>query len=195
MFNSKTMLFASVAALSLVCGMAGSYVMKASSTHQGTLKLATVNMQILKDGSKIFSNFKDLMEEKQKVSFEEINKIETDLKKEYDAIQKLSETLKTPTKEFADRRQEFEKKVADLDQLARTKKEALDQEFSKIAIDIESTIRQIVEDIAKERGLQVVINSNILEQQVILHTEFDVTDEVLKRFDEKMSSSSLFEKK
>src|SRR3989338_8554778 len=187
-------MYVGVALVALLAGGIGSYVVKPSaSTSSSSLRLATVNMQNLKNGSKIFSSFKELMENKQKVVFEEINKIELDLKKEYEAIQKISETLKVPTQEFAQRRQDFEKKVADLDNLARTKKEELDQEFAKIATDIENTIKEIISALSKEKNLQLVLNANVLEQSVVLHNdaEFDITNEVLKRFEEKMASSPL----
>lgn len=191
---SKVSMYVGVALVALLAGGIGSYVVKPSaSTSSSSLRLATVNMQNLKNGSKIFSSFKELMENKQKVVFEEINKIELDLKKEYEAIQKISETLKVPTQEFAQRRQDFEKKVADLDNLARTKKEELDQEFAKIATDIENTIKEIISALSKEKNLQLVLNANVLEQSVVLHNdaEFDITNEVLKRFEEKMASSPL----
>ena len=115
---------------------------------------------------------------------------EADFKKQgkafNDAQRKLDEQRSTLTKE------DLQKKVADLNTQGKKlkdgfdeRKKALDDAFNKARDQIKDALLQIVVDIAKKRGMTLVLNKG----DTVLSAEgFDFTDEAMKRLNDKLPS-------
>jgi len=115
---------------------------------------------------------------------------EADFKKQgkafNDAQRKLDEQRSTLTNE------DLQKKVADLNAQGKKikdgfdeRKKNLDDAFNKARDQIKDALLQIVVDIAKKRGMTLVLNKG----DTVLSAEgFDFTDEAMKRLNDKLPS-------
>jgi len=115
---------------------------------------------------------------------------EADFKKQgkafNDAQRKLDEQRSTLAKE------DLQKKVADLNAQGKKlkdgfdeRKKTLDDAFNKARDQIKDALLQIVVDIAKKRGMTLVLNKG----DTVLSAEgFDFTDEAMKRLNDKLPS-------
>ena len=115
---------------------------------------------------------------------------EADFKKQgkafNDAQRKLDEQRSTLTKE------DLQKKVADLNAQGKKlkdgfdeRKKALDDAFNKARDQIKDALLQVVVDIAKKRGMTLVLNKS----DTVLSAEgFDFTDEAMKKLNDKLPS-------
>jgi len=103
-----------------------------------------------------------------------------------DAQRKFEEQRSTLTKE------DLQKKVADLNAQGKKikdgfdeRKHTLDEAFNKARDQIKDALLQIVADIAKKRGMTLVLNKS----DTVLSAEgFDFTDEAMKRLNDKLPS-------
>ena len=87
---------------------------------------------------------------------------------------------------------DLQKKVAELNAQGKkvkdaleARKQALDAAFSKARDQLKNTLLEIVADIAKKRGMTLVLNKS----DTVLSAEgFDFTDEAMKRLNDKLPS-------
>jgi len=91
--------------------------------------------------------------------------------------------------------EEFKKKVDELNKKGNSMEKALAEKegqletnFSKGRDQIFSAMELIVKDIAKERGLTLVLNRAVV---LIYNAEYEITDEVMKKLDAKLPAVKL----
>lgn len=86
---------------------------------------------------------------------------------------------------FAERRRQFEQKVNNLQRDAQNRK----REFDKVQVNasrtVETTLRQVIEQLVTERKLVMVLSK---AQTMYAAPNLEITDEVLKRLDAKLPS-------
>ncbi|MBI1954315.1 MAG: OmpH family outer membrane protein [Proteobacteria bacterium] len=196
----KSLLFAVLSSLlfSSVFLLSGLWLLKTEAGQKILLRfvppspaifrLASVDMVRIKNTAKAFIDFRQMTEEQHQKSYQEISAFELKLRQEYELIKNQEEQLSEPTQAFLDKKNEFQKKVAELDQLVSKRKKELESQFSKMANTIEDHIKKIINELALDRKLDLVLNTNVLDATVILygHDAFDMTDEVIKRLDERL---------
>lgn len=84
---------------------------------------------------------------------------------------------------FEQRRRDFEKKVTELQRSAQERSRSFEQVYNNVSGDIRKVLAGIVADIGKERGFNIVFDRAMLSYRA---DNLDITDEVLKRLDQKL---------
>lgn len=84
---------------------------------------------------------------------------------------------------FEQRRRDFEKKVMELQRGAQERSRSFEQVYNNVSGDIRKVLAGIVTDLGKERGFNIVFDRAMLSYRA---DNLDITDEVLKRLDQKL---------
>ena len=107
---------------------------------------------------------------------DELRKLEGDLQKQRSVLSPEA---------FQQKEKEFEQKVADAQRETQDRRNKSEEALGKAQLQVETALNQVVDQIAKERGITLV-----LPRQAILHAEpeMDITPEVMKRLTAKLPS-------
>lgn len=156
-------------------------------------QIAFVNLSRVNTEAQAVKHFKELIERQYKNFHEEILAKEKNLQIEYNKIHQLEKANPEQAKELKKQKDILDRQVSDLDKTLRDRKESLNKSFAHIQEEIEQTIRDIVNDVAKKRGLNLVFNATILDASVVLYggSELDITDEVLQELNHKLPTVHL----
>jgi Skp family chaperone for outer membrane proteins len=159
------------------------------------LSIGVVDINRIKADSKVFQKFKEVVEGLNATIHQEIFDRETKLRAEFEQFKKRQEEAKEPTTEILKQKAELDKKYAALEKTVRTRREELDEEYTKGLINIKQTLKEIMGDLGKVHGLKIILNKSIgdgnqMDQSIVLFCNegLDLTDEVIKRLDNQMSS-------
>lgn len=148
-----------------------------STTALAQSKIAYVNVQealaTIKDGKKVQDQLKQILKDK-----------EAALAKERDEIQKKGEELQKQRammspEAFQKEAQTLQGRMAALQESVMTGNQELAMKEQELAKPILQKISQLIEQMAKERGYDMV-----LDRAAILYgqTDADLTDELIKRY-------------
>lgn len=117
---------------------------------------------------------------------DEISKSEQELRQEEQELSKLAKTLSQ--EEFAQRRKVYEEKLIATRKKAQNKKRVLEESTSKANEFLREQLYLVVQEIASERGYQLVIsNKDVIAGEKSL----DITAETLKRLNAKVKKIPL----
>lgn len=165
------------------------------------LSIGVVDINRIKTDSQVFQKFKEVVEGLNTTIHSEIFDRETKLRTEFEEFKKHQEEANEPTPEILKRKTELDKKYAALEKTVRTRREELNEEYTKGLINIKQTLREIMSDLGKAHGLKIILNKSIgdgnqMDQSIVLfHNEgLDLTDEVIRRLDKQTSSSDIGKK-
>ena len=90
---------------------------------------------------------------------------------------------------FADRKRQYDQRVAALQRTAQQRKQALDKVYGKARGQIRRALRDVVLKIAEEREVNLVLNSSPQEQTVIIaYDALSITDEALDRLNARLKT-------
>jgi Skp family chaperone for outer membrane proteins len=126
--------------------------------------------------------------------FEKLKKsYEDEVNKERDALQNEGQQLGTQRavlapEAFAQREQALRQRAGALNNLIAERKRTLDQTFANGLGEIRNALFQVTADIARERSINVVLPK---ESVVLIAKSLEITDEVLKRVDQRLPTLSL----
>jgi Skp family chaperone for outer membrane proteins len=90
---------------------------------------------------------------------------------------------KLPPEAFAEERSKLEKRVQEYQQRVQQRRRALTQLKSQGLQQVEAALKQVVDELREERSLNLILRS---EQIAYADSSLDVTDEVLRRLDQKL---------
>lgn len=108
---------------------------------------------------------------------------ETELRAAEQTLSKLRETAKP--EDYAQQEQQLQQRFLTVERHVQSRRKALDQAYTDAMSDVRKGLIEIVSQIAKERGVNLVI----VKQQVIWNDHIiDITDEVLTRLDKALPS-------
>ena len=146
-----------------------------------SLTVMIVDIQTLLQNSKAAKMVRSQIEVKRAEYAKEIQHQDEILRQERDQLQREQATL---TPEALNKKgREFQAKVNDLDRNVQSKRQALEKSYNDALQKIQATLLRIIEDIAKTRKANLVLQRSEL---VLFDQAFDVTDEVLQKLDEQM---------
>jgi outer membrane protein len=153
------------------------------ASAQGLSGVAVIDFQRLQRDSAASKSVKGQLEKQFAVHQQEVTKEENDVRS---AEQELNRqrTLISP-EAFAERRRQFEQKVANLQRDVQNRKRELDKSQVAAQRIIEESLNDIIGQIVTERKLTLVLRR---DQTVFAAPEFEITDEVLKRLNAKLPS-------
>lgn len=136
--------------------------------------------RILRDAAAARS-IRDQIEARRKSYQEEISKREQQLHEEDQAFAKQRSVL-TP-EAFAEKRREFEQRVADVQKLVQERRRTLDNVSVAALNEVKKALIEVVTSIADERGFNIVLpTSDVL----FFARKIDLTDEVLAKLDARL---------
>lgn len=169
---------------------------KGKATPQ-SIHLAIVDISKVKDQSLPFKNFKELIETKHAKFHKEILELEIQLRNQYDVFkkneEKAKETNQGPSAELVKQKEDFEKRVTELEHMVRERQEELNREFTDLSQKIEEILKQTLINIANEQNFNLIINTAVMDSAVVLYGNegLDITGEIIRRLDEKLASINL----
>lgn len=145
--------------------------------------VVTIDMLRIERDAAASKSIRSQLEKYHTADQQEITKQENDLRK---LEQELGQQRALISPEaFAERRRQFEQKVNNLQRDAQSRK----REFDKVQVNasrtIETTLRQVIEQLVTERKLVLVLSK---AQTMYAAPDLEITNEVLKRLDAKLPS-------
>jgi outer membrane protein len=153
----------------------------AAPTVPQSLTIMIVDVQALLQNSKAAKMVRSQIEAKRAEYAKEISHQDEVLRQERDALQRQQASL-TPDA-LNQKGREFQQKVNDLDKNVQSKRQALEKSYNEAVEKIQATLLKIIEQIAKDRKANLVLQRTEL---VLFDQAFDVTDEVLQKLDEQL---------
>ncbi len=170
--------------VALIATSAASF--SATGANAAEIKVAVINIQkILSEASAA----KDLQAqlEKKRVEYQgQIKAKEEKLKKEEAELVKQKNVL---TKEaFEQKQKDFVNEINDVRKDVQDKRVKLDSAYKQALGTINNSMQDIINDLAAEKGFNLAFPASGL---IYAPKEFDITDEVLKKLNEKLPKVSL----
>ena len=115
----------------------------------------------------------------------EIKAIQTKLEEARAELAKQQQILAPDI--FAKKRQEFQQQAGQLQRTAQSRKRQLDQMRIKGFGEVKKALREVLVEIAKERGYDIILNADPGANTVVLAgKEHFITAEAIKRLDKKL---------
>lgn len=153
------------------------------------VKIAVVDGLKIKTTSKPFMKVRELLENQHAQVHKEILAQENAIRQEYDSLKTSLSSIEDKKKQ----KQELDKKVAELEKNVQKKKDVLTKQFSILVENVETAMNDVIAGLVKEHGFNLVLNKSIQDTRVILYHEpsLDITDEVIRRLDEKIKTVEL----
>ena len=152
-----------------------------------TAKVAILDVQrILRESSATVS-IKDQIKRQSQIYQDEIAKQEKELRAAAEELAGQRAILSAEA--FARKQGEFKSRGAAVESGVRTRMRELDQARNTAIKEVERTLDRIVSELAEERGLNLIL-SRVRARSVVLyaHTDLNITDEVLRRLNERLPS-------
>ncbi len=169
------------------------YSRNAQDPSYAPLSIGVVDINSIKEKSKVFQKFKEVLETLNATIHREVLEKETKLRAEFEQFKKRNEDAKEPTQEMLKQKAELDKKYASLEKTVRTRREQLDEEYTKGLVHIKQTLKEIMDDLGKAHGLKIILNKSIgdghqMDQSIILFCNegLDLTNEVIRRLDKQI---------
>jgi Skp family chaperone for outer membrane proteins len=148
--------------------------------------VAVVNVQKLLRDSVAIKSARDQLKAKQDQFLKEIKGKEGELKKEDEELAKQRSILAPEA--FEQKVNAFREKAAGVQRDARMKQNQLSKALDSALGEVQKAIVSIVSDMAKEKGFTVAIPST---QALYYQPSLDITDEVLKRLNARMTKITI----
>jgi len=147
------------------------------------LNVLVVDTRTLRDKSKAANMVSEQLKKKGAEFEKEMRRQEQPLQQEGEALQRQAASLSPET--LNQKKRDFERKLREYDRAVQAKRQALQRADSEASEKIEAVILDIISEIVKERKIDLVFPR---AQLVVFSPAFDVTDEVLKKLNERMPS-------
>lgn len=160
-----------------------------------TLSIGVVDINKIKNHSKVFQKFQEILDNLNATIHKEILDKETKLRTEHEQFKKREEEAGEPTQEILKQKTKLDKEIAELEQIVRSRREELDQQLTNGLVHIKQTLKEIMDDLGMSLGLKIILNKSIgdgnqMDQSIVLFSNegLDLTDEVIQRLDNKLLS-------
>ena len=159
----------------------------ASTTpHTGPLSIGIVDVEKILATSKAAQDLQKQIQGKKEAFQKEFSSKETELKTA--EVNLLGEKDKVTAEQFNKDRKAYEEKIAATRQLFQKRRNALDEGLAKAMQELRRDIAQAAAQVADQHKFDIVLTrDNVL----IAEKSLDITDEVLKGLDAKVTSISL----
>lgn len=147
------------------------------------IRFGVVDLNRVRLEAECFKKLRSYIEDR----YSEANKIifnsENELRAEYKLLREREKrSEKTNNKELLKKRQAFEKKVGEIEQMVQQKKNALNEKFTEISGRIEKKLLEIISHFAKDSGLDAIVNQSMGDEvPIVLYAapSLDLTDAVI----------------
>lgn len=176
--------------LAAIGAVAGGLLMSVapSSFAQNTGKapiIALINYSSILEKSKAGKSVNDQIVKQRKIYLEAMKKIQAELEKESKELEQQQSILAQDV--FEGKVKEFRQKQMQGKQTENSYRRALDQMQGKGLKVIEEELYKILQEIAEERGIDIVMKAGTPSSIILkARKELFITDDVIKALDEKM---------
>jgi len=168
---------AALVAAALVCGGAA-----ASDAQQlGPTVVAVVDFETILRESTAGQALRNQMDAQRDKYQAEIAEREASLRAEDQNLQQQQTVLSAEV--FAQKRAEFQEKVAQVQRLVQGHKQTLDRAYEQGLDTIKSSVTQILGEFAKERGFNLVLPMRTV---LLVDSKYDLTDEVMGQINQRL---------
>ena len=175
-------------ALALAGGMLASMPLQAQEKLPPAIAVVVDYQRIFRE-AKAARAIRDQVETRRKLYQEQIAKEEQRLH-ESDKELARQRTLLSP-EAFADKRREFEKRVAEVQRLVQERRRQLDQVHAAALNNVRAVLIQIIGEMSEARGFNLVLpTSGVL----LFSPKIDLTEDVLTQLDRKLPNVKVPEK-
>ncbi len=162
-------------------GAAGSAVHAADQPAAQSIVVVVVDTSRVLQESKAGKMIQSQMQQQVGTYQKSITKQDEELSTAQQDLQRQQAILSQDA--FAVKLKEFDQRVTDARKRAQEAQQNLAESQRGAVATVEDAMLHIVADLAKERGANVVLNKTTV---VMFDTRFDVTDDIIKRLDEKL---------
>lgn len=157
------------------------------ASAQALQSIAVVDLKVILQSSKAGASIKQQMNKKQDEYKKDLESQQKKLSDAKDALTRDRSVLSPDA--YAEKRKAFEADLGKLQTNMRGKKNSLDKAFSTAMETLQTQTIAVVSSIAKEKNYTLVLpRSSVL---VLSDSSLDITQDVLKVLDEKLSSVDL----
>lgn len=168
----KKVLLAAVTGLFLAVPAVMPVALQPFAAQAQNLKVGTIDVQKILNGSALMK----ALEQAQKEVMEAEKRLEDSRRGKLEELQRLQQDViagKMKESDFVKKREQFEKEIADMFKTEQTKMNKKKEEIRNIKEKMEKDVEAAVQKVAKEKGLDIVIN-----KQLVLFGGVDITDAV-----------------
>lgn len=157
-----------------------------SPTHRTSsgVSLGVVSQEQIFSRALVFQSLNNETEASHKKFHAEVIKVESELRVKEEQLKKLEESTDTPSEELHKTRQEFQKQLAQLEQLAQRRKQELQDEYNLHLEIIKRNLEDAVEKVAREKGLLLIVDS----KSVMFNNGLDVTDDIIADLNQRIAT-------
>ncbi|MFC4351491.1 OmpH family outer membrane protein [Fodinicurvata halophila] len=151
-----------------------------------TPSILVVDLQQVMRESVAMKGLREEAEAKRSEMEQKLQEQEQSLREEDEALSRQRTVLSSDA--FEEKRSQLEQKFGQFQSEANTEMGRLDEAYSEAVGEVEYTVVKISDAIASERGANMVIPKSTL---LLVHDDFEITDEVISRLNEQMPSVSM----
>jgi Skp family chaperone for outer membrane proteins len=147
-----------------------------------SVRFGVVDMNRVRNESEPFKALKAYVEDRYSESSRIIFNSENELRAEYKQLREKEKRASKGDKELLKNRQNFEKKVVNIEQMVQQKKSALNEKFIEITGRIEKKLQSIIQGLAEKNGLDAILNQSVGDDVVLVlysSQHLDLTDIVI----------------
>jgi Skp family chaperone for outer membrane proteins len=147
--------------------------------------IAVVNYAAAIRKSAAGESLREQMDKQRAVYQTEIKAIQTKLEQARAELGKQQAVLAPEI--FARKRQEYQQQAEELQRTAQNRKRQLDQMQAKGISEIDKALRLVLEGVAKDRGIDIILNGDPRGGAIVLAgKDFFITEDAVKRLNEKL---------
>lgn len=143
--------------------------------------LAVIDIQAVLRESAATRTIRSQIDKQWAIYQQEITRQENELRAAENELAR-QETLLAP-EALRERRRSFERRSSELQRNVQNRKRQLDRAFRKAMGTVRKSLREVVNEVAKEKGLKVLFRKSSL---VFAVPEFEITKEVVARLNDRL---------
>lgn len=152
--------------------------------------IAVINYAQAVHESKAGQSLREQFDKQRAVYEKEIKSAETKLEEAQQELMQQQAVLSPEA--FARKRQEFQQQASELQRKAQDRKRSLDQMRDNGLRQIETVLREILGEMVKERGYDIVMNAGPGAGTIVMASkELFITSEVMERLNKKLPAVTI----
>lgn len=148
------------------------------------VRVAVIDVQRVKRESRIFQRLAKIASDKHKLFYDEISKLEAELRNEHEKLVKYYPSADSTNKTESlgqGEKQKFEKKVAELEKLVEQKKQTLQDFLVNAYREVEKQVQETVKELSDHYKFELILDSGL----VLYSASNNLTKEMIRLLDEK----------
>jgi len=145
--------------------------------------IAVIDMQQIRQKSKAVKSIEQQIQKRKQAYQEKLTEKEKKLREEDQSLAKQRSLLSE--KAFKEKRQKLKQKLGAFKRQIKTRRKALDRSYSKAMRRVQKKLLEIIQQVAKARDLDMVLNKGAV---VLVRPELEITDVALERLNSQLAS-------